>query len=346
MTPARSGRLSESLERVEAALARLWEPDATGTAKARAYTVNLIAVGHEPRFVALVHDVALRLSARTFVISVDPRLEPWALEGDVSAVCQIGEREVCAERIELTFGAVAAKRAHSVVEALAESRLRTVMLVGNGASASVVDGLAPDCARVVVDSAGLGVARTARIAELTLGELGDLAFVRGRRWREMLARLFDDPAVRAGSIRALDIAHVEVEDHPGATAEADLLLGWLGSRLGWRASLAGIRDADGKPVEVRLSVARRDDVIPGCVESVAIHADVSDGRLVARVTRDTDAQHLWCEVQTPAGTQARRHYAIPHREPAEEVARALGDAAGETLLRDALAFAAAWRGFA
>lgn len=343
MTPARSGRLSESLAELEAALAQLWEPDTAGTGKARAYTVNLVAVGGDPRFAEIVHDVAMRLAARTFIITVDPRLEPWSLDGEVSAVCQPGERQLCAERIELRFGAVAAKRARSVIEALSESRLRTVMLVGPGAHGDVVDGLAPECARVVVDSAVSGVARSAHIAALTEGDLGDLAFVRGRRWREMIARLFDVPERRAAlaTIHAIELEYVAAPDHASsAAAEPDLLLGWLGSRLGWRAAPGVVHSGRGERIDVRIAAVERADVLPGCLDTVVIHAGDAD----ARIERERDAQHLCCTLRTPAGTSTSRHFYIPHREPAEEVARALGDSRGEALVRPALAFAAAYRG--
>lgn len=338
MTPATSGRLSESLERLEADLHALWDADAS---RARAYTLNLVAVAGEAvhdSFAALVDDVATRLLARTFIITVDPRAEPWSLAGEVTAVCQLGEREICAERIELAFGVVAAKRAGSVIEALAESRLSTVMLVGEAAHGDVVDALAPACSRVVVDSALAGVARAAHVADLARGEVGDLAFVRGRRWREMLARLFDDPerTPALGSVRLVELCHVDA----GRTAEADLLLGWLGSRLGWVAAPHMVRDAGMNPVEIRLESVERPDVAPGCLESVAIHAD----GIVARVTRDRDAQHLRCFVETADGTTTSHHFAIPHRDRAEEVARAVSEIKSEGLARAALAFAATWRG--
>lgn len=341
MTSAGDLRLSDSLARIEAELEALWEPDSTGAAKPRAYTLNLVAVvglDAGAAFAGLVGEVAARLLARTFTVTVDPKVAPWALSGDVRAVCSVGEQRICAEQVELTFGVMAARRAGSIIEALTEARLRTALLVGPDAPPDVVARLAPACALVVVDSARLGVGASARLAASTRGSVADLAFVRGRRWREMVARLFDEPSARAAlpRISAVEITHVERPSGPEATAESALFLGWLGSQLGWRASSGAIVDAAGSPVEVRRSTVVRADVAAGCLDSVTITA----GELELAVTREADAEHVRCSVREPGGAPAARRYSIPHREAAEELARAVSDPRGDALVRGALAFAA------
>ena len=68
----------------------------------------------------------------------------------------------------------------------------------------------------------------------------DLAWLRSTPWRERVAAAFDPPALR----RELPtIVEVTVRHHPASTAAGLLFLGWLASRLQWRAGpLAGAGD--------------------------------------------------------------------------------------------------------
>jgi glucose-6-phosphate dehydrogenase assembly protein OpcA len=349
MISQHSGKVSESLSQIERALAKLWEPDDGGHAKARAYTLNLVALSSgSPEFLEVVDHIASTLAARTFIVEVDPRAEPWALDGEVSAVCrfvpgQKGE-EVCAERIELRFGAMVAKRARSVIESLSESRLPGVLLLGPGAHTAAVDALSPGCTRVVLDSAYHGVSRSQRVAELSPGHIEDLAFTRGRRWREMIARFFDDPALMpaAARVASVRIEHVACGREEGRGAEAELLLGWLGSRLGWQAT-RGAATHDGRRIDVELHQQQQCDRLLGWIESVTLHAALGDGEIVGRVWRDPDGQHLSWSLEAPDGKHERR-FSIPHRSETELAVRAVTSVAGSKLVREALRFAAAWRG--
>jgi glucose-6-phosphate dehydrogenase assembly protein OpcA len=61
----------------------------------------------------------------------------------------------------------------------------------------------------------------------------DLAWLRSTPWRERVAAAFDSPTMRAelGRIEAVSVRH-----HPDSTVAAMMLVGWLGSRLGWDMS--------------------------------------------------------------------------------------------------------------
>lgn len=58
----------------------------------------------------------------------------------------------------------------------------------------------------------------------------DLAWLRSTPWRERVATAFDPPALRRelGTVSAVSVRH-----HPESGIAAMLLVGWLGSRLGW-----------------------------------------------------------------------------------------------------------------
>lgn len=61
----------------------------------------------------------------------------------------------------------------------------------------------------------------------------DLAWLRSTPWRERVAAAFDSSTMRA-ELRRIDA--VSVRHHPDSTVAAMMLVGWLGSRLGWQMS--------------------------------------------------------------------------------------------------------------
>jgi glucose-6-phosphate dehydrogenase assembly protein OpcA len=81
----------------------------------------------------------------------------------------------------------------------------------------------------------------------------DLAWLRSTPWRERVAAAFDPPANR-GDLRS--ISAVTVRHRHDSVAAGALFLGWLASRLGWRAS-ALLRRGDDL---VGRATARRGDV--------------------------------------------------------------------------------------
>ncbi|MBK8999326.1 MAG: glucose-6-phosphate dehydrogenase assembly protein OpcA [Myxococcales bacterium] len=343
-----TSRVSDALARIEKELGALWQPDESGSAKPHATTLNLVALHGQSEclFLETLEDVAARLGARTFVVNVDGRLEPWALEGDVSAVCRLEpgttREAVCAERVTLRFGAMVGKRAASILDSLVESSLPTAIFAGPGAPVSVLDALAKSAGAVVIDSAEMGLTRAAQLAARSRAQLHDLAFIRTRRWREMLARVFDDPALRPAlaSVRSVSVLHAERRDHAGASAEAELLVAWLAARLGWRPAFS---DARGEPVEVRVESDARGGVTPGCMISVELRAELPAGPVEARVERDADGEHLTWTVNAPGSPPQVRRYATPRRDDAELVERAIRSFNADQLLRETLCLFRTWK---
>jgi glucose-6-phosphate dehydrogenase assembly protein OpcA len=104
----------------------------------------------------------------------------------------------------------------------------------------------------------------------------DLAWLRSTPWRERVAAAFDSPAMRPELGR---IEKVAVRHHPDSTVAAMLLVGWLGSRLGWEMSplavqgeaLSGTATAGaekGQTIAIRLEQSPTQDVRG--LESVAL----------------------------------------------------------------------------
>jgi glucose-6-phosphate dehydrogenase assembly protein OpcA len=171
------------------------------------------------------------------------------------------------------------------------------------AESSVLDRLAREVQVVVVDTtrgavwadgvtpggdplaavSGLLARREAPDASWTMR---DLAFARLTPWRELTAALFDIIACREvlGRLTAVSVA-----GRPGAP-EVRLYLGWLASRLGWRAT------GPGSPVA-------RTYERPGGGRLTVRIAPVEEGAALARVAFEGPGVRAWVQLgeTTPAG---------------------------------------------
>lgn len=116
--------------------------------------------------------------------------------------------------------------------------------------------------------------------------LRDLAFARVTPWRELTAALFDIVPCQTMLRRVQSVA---IAGRPGAP-EVRLYLGWLASRLGWRAT------GPGSPV------ARTYDRPEGGRLTVRI-APVEEGAPLARVAFEGPGARAWVQLgeTTPAG---------------------------------------------
>ena len=162
------------------------------------------------------------------------------------------------------------------------------------------DALLPHVDALVVDSSGgtrddttlRQVVRFARAHPQTA--LHDLAWMRVRPWRDMIAYFFDDPHVLEDllEIRAL---HIE----SGSDAEAVYLGGWLASRLGWTAKGRDVfADRRGKDVafeHVRGGTVRRIHSLCLDSEGTFYHGEVT--------TEDGTIVRLWSEGERATGAQ-------------------------------------------
>jgi glucose-6-phosphate dehydrogenase assembly protein OpcA len=343
--------ISQIVSELESQLDGLWRNETPEAGAVHAHTLNLVAVcgaaaGGE--FLALVNEVSMRLAARTFLLRVDARPDRPLLQGEVSAVCRKlqgdAEPSVCAERLELDVGNLTPQRIRSILDALLEARLPMILYVGPAAPAAVVGAIAKTAAGVVLDSALHGVVRSAELCARSRARVHDLAFVRGRRWRELIARFFDDPRLTPAltAIRALEVEYVPANHSRWPSAEAELLVSWLATRLGWRSEMGELVDGSGNGIEVALSA--RDAAPVGCSQlmSVSLRAELGRGTVLAKVERRQDGEHLEWSVHAEGICDARQRLLAPRRSAEELAARAVSDVEFDPLAREALAFANAW----
>ncbi len=222
-------------------------------------------------------------ASRLVVLSYDPgrtRLDARAVvstDGDPAE----GELGLLRETVTVEIGERHLDDLVTIVDPLVVTDLATLLWSPHG-HPEAVDALLELAQAVLVDSLddpswseAIGRACALRKQAYVV----DLAWLRSTPWRERVAAAFDSKAMRAELEK---IETVAVRHHPDSTVAAMLLVGWLGSRLGWemgRLSANGgvlTGTARGGSVAIRLEAAPEQEVRG--LESVAIAT--ADGRRV------------------------------------------------------------------
>lgn len=232
---------------IEAALRRMLRErhaESDGFAPARA--LNLVCVVDK----AWSGEIANRLrqvgryhASRTIVCEVEPgrqRLDAVAtIATDVHP--KAGEFALLRETVIVDVGEAHLEHLDTIVDPLVVSDLPTVVWAPHGHHEAVADllGLAQVVLVDSVDEPDVHEALGGAAKLLQRAYVVDLAWLRSTPWRERVAATFDPPRLRPDLHQ---ISSVSVHHHPGSTAAALLLIGWLASRLGWRASSLIARD--------------------------------------------------------------------------------------------------------
>jgi glucose-6-phosphate dehydrogenase assembly protein OpcA len=344
---SREKPLSRGLLAVERQLAALWHVDQGESPRVRACFYNLIAItdGEPPPEAAETIDaVGATHPARNIMIQIDPRTgELGALDWDVNAVCR---REpsgdvVCCERVDLRLGAEPENRVVSLLEALLMPDLPTVAWLISGPPANLPPrALYPIVDRWLVDSRRFPFAAAAELAANAPGYLADLGWIASSTWRELLARAFDDVAVRPvlQTIDQIDLAYSASRGAKGGPVPVELRLigGWLGERLGleWQN---GQFAAPGRVVRVRLSREEQKNGSNGPrLERLAVHGTLDSERTTVTIERDPEHQvfHWWRATQRFGGV--RRSQLVGKQDDAWLVATALDASEPDHVLRAGL----------
>jgi glucose-6-phosphate dehydrogenase assembly protein OpcA len=330
-------RLGDTLDRVDAELRALTGPTAPGqTARARACTMNLVVVAATPEratgWLPVVDEVLQALPARAIVVGLDPDGTD-GLEAATSAICtpaESGGSLVCSERVTLVARGSVCARLPSCVAALCSTDVPTnlVWLGHVHAADPAFEPLARDAARIVLDASQGSLGSLASVVywarardERDRPGVADLVWTRLAAWQELSARFFDEPRLR---VLARHVTRVTLAQASPAGAalgpDATLMLGWLATSLGWRASsLAGklrlVRAGSPTPgssdtfVQAALRAqpaagAERDALVSVCLEASA--GDLSMRGEITREPGGTDAAAAtWRLDVTSAGATQR-----------------------------------------
>ena len=264
--------------------------------------------------------------------------------------------QLCAEHIELRFGARSAERAASVVRSLLIADLPSAMWWMSprppALTGSVFDAFAPMANQIIYDSIGWSDPRHAvlamtRWAKNNRNVIFNLAWRRLKPWRRILAQSLA-PTLVPGALHR--IALIELHHGPHALPLTWLLLGWLASRLGWRPRQGVARDdnqltwqfepgpgAPGRvPIEIKV---HRGDAGPARIDRMHI-AWQGDSEVPAGFA---DYRHEGHHIRHFPGDTSRRPSSIPAPEQRLEqmVAAQLAHRAGDALFTDAIAISEA-----
>jgi glucose-6-phosphate dehydrogenase assembly protein OpcA len=285
--------------RIEGELRALWAaPPAPGEVpRSRACTMNLVLVASSVdvarEWVPVVDEILQGTPARALVVGLDPDGAD-ALEADVSGVCTPGGADalLCSERVSLVARGAVSVRLPSVVAALTVTDVPTTLVWLGRAHANdpVFAALASDATRIVLDASLGSLAGLADVvywlrtkAPAVRPGVADLTWVRLSTWQELCSRLFDEPRLRPLADRVTNLTIVQDGSGGGVLGpQGTLLLGWLATRLGWKAaSLAGklrLVRRDGGTIAVSLR-SEGGGASAGAAAVQAVRLDAGDAEL-------------------------------------------------------------------
>lgn len=349
-----SGAVSEAVARAEAQLASFWStPDGetSNVSKVRASTLNYVVLC-APQDAEAYREATERLSethgGRTLLLTMSGRIAPWDLVPDIHAVCRIDNAiPICYDRVDLTFGAVAASRAASVVTALVLPELPTVVEIGAGAPAPLIDTVAGKFDRLIVDSGKMSPGAIAKILERVKCPVADRAMIRTYAWRELTARFFDDAGAALRDVRRVEITrtagHTAKANDVGGGAQdpAALVLGWLASRLGWTfTGRPTAKDARGESIDLVLTEDDRTDVGPGQLTAIRLRCGLEGQTLECALERSTSAPSVHWKMK--GARTADREHALGYHDETWVAIKAIDATEGDKVTRATLLMAADW----
>ncbi len=265
--------------------------------------------------------------ARTILLIASLAADEPGVTASVSAACSLREgRRICYEEIRLHARGRSGPHLRSIIEPLLIADL-PVFLWWTGDPPfrdDVFLTLARISNHVVIDSGQFHspAATLARLGRLIADEsvtatVGDLNWPRLSSWRELLAQLFDAPAMTAllPDVTRLRIGRAIPEKGAQSNPAQSLLhAGWLATRLDWEMSREAERTfagayrirmrGNGHDMTVELRTETRHEALPGDVQSVHLQMDSGDQPGSVTLTRSADQEHAVTSTAVD-GTQAQ-----------------------------------------
>lgn len=346
LAPAQ-GEISHAVGAVEAKLAELFVPAPGKPPRMRASTMNWIVLG-EPtsELVARIDALGTTHPSRALLLDSRANLPPFAVEAEVEAVCRDypGGDLICSERVVLRLGREAATRAVSIVTALSLADLPTVVMALPDASEALpLEALQQGADRLIVDSRGTSLAKIAAQASDESFYLADLGWNELYPWRDLTARLFDDPAwlpMLAG-LEGLEIRHA-AEASGEAPHDVRLYVGWLASRLGATLTDEGKVRLGDHELAIELVPEAASPKGAGSLLSVLLRGRIDDSERRATIERLPEDSGFACSKE--GGPEpARNLFRLIARDEEWLLSRALDSTLPDRVLREAVRWAAGWQ---
>jgi glucose-6-phosphate dehydrogenase assembly protein OpcA len=210
--------------------------------------------------------------------------------------------------------------------------------------------------RMIVDTAGLGdvqrglttLAPLAKSERQRTGVLADMAWLRLRDWRNLIAQFYDAPPHpdALSAIGTVTVAYV-ADPEPGQVSglsSAMLLVGWLASRLGWRLddrltrTSSGLRlvftSSGNRPVIVRLHPSSDGVATTGLSNVTVTSSGVA--RAEFRIEQFSESELLTTSI-LPDHPPMTRHVIVSPHDDSALLESVLRDAGRDPVFDDALA---------
>lgn len=358
---------SETLAAIERDLRTSWAPPADGSPpKTRVCTMNLVVVAESPilaeRYLPVADEVAKSALARAIVVALAPDDPSSELTGEGTAICGVDEGpDTCIERVRLFAKGNMCTRVASTIEALLVPEIPTTLVwLGKVyVDDAVFVSLAKVAHQIVTDSEYTSIANLVQLARWSREssdrpKIADLAWTRLAGWQDLVARFFDDPKMQpfANHVTKLSIRQAS-EKGARLGSEGSLLLGWLGTRLGWKASRLGgalrFRRPDGANIGVEFAVTPRPEgVAPSALCSVTLVAELDGQTLVGSLERDLasgladatkDADVVLWKLTVGDGPTTMQRVRFGPNKVAKWLERTLHRPAGDVALMESAQFA-------
>lgn len=362
---------SALIAQLEKELRDLWKPsdDPSSPPLSRVCTMNLEVVASTAdlleRYTPVVDEVTASIPARAILACVEPDAKVDELTGSATAVCSLeGGKKICSERITLACRGNAAARAASAMEAFLVPEIPTALVwLGRvHVDDPIFEDLANDAHRIILDSEYTSISSVIHVAswarkQRNAPEIADLAWTRVAAWQELLARFFDGPDARPLATQIQSIRMQQAGESGGRIGpEAALMLGWIGTRLGWKTSrLAGalrFKRPDGVNVSITLeAVPRPKGVAPHTLASLTVEAGEGEGEgtLKGSIERDLasgdsktgtlDADVILWKMQLGSAAPIEQRVRLGTNKAAKWLERTLHRPARDVAFGESIAFA-------
>lgn len=218
------------------------------------------------------------------------------------------------------------------------------------------DELVSLASRLVVDSADFARPE-ATVPSLTNAcvterrcALTDLNWARLTPWRELLTQFFDVPAWRAllGNIDGVRVSFaVDADGREIHPSQALLLVGWLASRLGWRASdriapseagghLFSLERSTGERIHIRLRPRFDRGLAEGDVSGIRIDARQGGRHTQFRIHREGGRPYASATVTVDGAMVSERIVPLPTADVVELLGEELTILASDRVFEEAL----------
>ncbi|MBX3231038.1 MAG: glucose-6-phosphate dehydrogenase assembly protein OpcA [Labilithrix sp.] len=252
------------------------------------------------RYTPVVDEVTASIPARAILASIEPDASGDELSGSATAVCSLeGGKKICSERIVLKCRGDGAARAASAMEAFLVPEIPTALVwLGKvHVEDPVFEDLANDAHRIILDSEYTSITSVIQVAawarkQPNAPRIMDLAWTRVAAWQELLARFFDATEHRELAPKISRVKLKQAGDHGARIGpEAALMLGWLGTRLGWKIARLGgavrVKNADGGNVAIELgAVPRPAGTAPQILAALEVEVADGDTKLLGAIERE------------------------------------------------------------